>query len=869
MVIHHQLELINNLLLRKPVSEVNIEERINDAQKQEKTPEELAQLVTKVDSAFTDLHKTLQSLDELELSNELLGDNNTHTKKEMSALDRTNDEVVKQLCTVDAILEELALFIDNNSLKVKSKSAAIEAIKQARAIIESRKYDRGQVTEASIYDLLMLNKYLIGHVCTMIGNDFNTLPALDEAILTTRTKREITFEELDQKYQNNQTILADLREASKNAGLKNYHLFFRALESHWNKTLDSGRRILWPALGAFSVSAACHLLGYWPSSWDFNVPFLNMPFYGESLINAASKASKAIASNASAAADSAIQAAQPSMPIPTEWHKGVVGSALYYGGTIMSNIVITAPAALAYYYGKSDANQITQVANDYLAKLGTFLVGRKEVKKSNILTHKEPRYTFKDVVGQQETKEELSRLVRYFEDPQGVDNRGVPLETGYLLTGKTRSGKSFMAEAVAGEIRAALKRAGKDENSFKFIVAPPEILRMPGGLKMCMDHARYYAPCILFIDELHLFDLQAGKNNPLLIEFLNELSGVMSNCADSKVFVMAATNREDLIDKPLRSAGRFGKEIHFDYPTYADRRTFISNILEKRTINVQSDKWARAINQFACETEDCNFEDIRRTIDDAFLSAKENAAALEPAYLNQSLDKNIRGILSVHDHTISNQERNIVAAHQAGYILATKILAPHLTIAKVTTGAIREKVKERSFSSQWFEKNDDTKTDERLVWGKTFTYGKKMSNLLITMQEQLNACIIASAGYAAGNIQLGAANNSASYLSEKRQDAFNIAKMSITKGVNIDEFNDTLKNEFLKRALALRSSCETKAAMLMEQNKEALNALYQTLLKYGTLSGKAVDMILNQYPLKGLAFDQSIFNFIEEAPMSA
>ena len=137
------------------------------------------------------------------------------------------------------------------------------------------------------------------------------------------------------------------------------------------------------------------------------------------------------------------------------------------------------------------------------------------------------------------------------------------------------------------------------------------------------------------------------------------------------------------------------------------------------------------------------------------------------------------------------------------------------------------------------------------------------------MQEQLNACIIASAGYAAGNIQLGAANNSASYLSEKRQDAFNIAKMSITKGVNIDEFNDTLKNEFLKRALALRSSCETKAAMLMEQNKEALNALYQTLLKYGTLSGKAVDMILNQYPLKGLAFDQSIFNFIEEAPMSA
>jgi ATP-dependent Zn protease len=342
----------------------------------------------------------------------------------------------------------------------------------------------------------------------------------------------------------------------------------------------------------------------------------------------------------------------------------------------------------------------------------------------------------------------------------------------------------------------------------------------------------------------------------------------MSNDPESKVFVIAATNHEDSLDKALRQSGRLGKEIRFEYPTYGDRRTFIVNILEKRTINVQSDKWSKAINQLASEAEDCTYEDIRKVIEDAFVTAKFNGASIEPGHLNQSLDKNIRGIIPVHDHEISKHERNIVAAHQAGYVLATKILAPHLSIAKVTTEPIREGIKERSLWSQWNEKSDEQKND-RVVHGKLFTYGKKTRDMLVTTQEQVNACIIALSGYAAGNVQLGAPNNSSAYLPEKRQEAFEIAKITITKGVKIDDFNEQLKNEFLKRALALRSSCEAKATMLIEQNKEALQALYAAILKHGTLSGKAIDAILAQHQLKGLELDQHVFNFIEAAPISA
>jgi ATP-dependent Zn protease len=835
LVAHYQLEILNSLLQRKALPESSLEEEIKAAQTTEKTADELMQLMIKVQASFEKLHHTLLDLDALEADDEL--QDSTSTPQTMSALDRTNDQVLKQLCFVDAILEELALFIDNNSLKVKDKSNALASIRNARAIIESRKYDRGQVTEATIHDLLTLNKYLIGHVRSMISGDFNTIPALDETVLTTRTKREVTLEELDEKYQDNEIVLAKLRAESQTAGLKNYHLFFRALEPYWNKTLDGGRRLLWPTSAAGLAALTCQQMGISLEPIDFTVPILQMNFWGDRY-----KVSRGF-----------VEA--PERP-------GLVSEAFNFIPHFTVNPMALALIGTTVYYGASDWKLMRKTANDYLAKLTTFLLGRKETKDRSILTHVVPKYTFKDVVGQEEIKDALSILVRYFEDPQGIDNRGLDLEKGYLFTGKTRSGKSFMAEALAGEIREALKRCGKDEKTFRFIIAPQEILRQPGGFQACMEHARRYAPCILFIDEIHLLDLQAGKNNPLLSEFLNELSGCLDKNAGSKVFVIAATNHEDAIDKPLRSSGRLGKEIHFEYPTYANRRTFTVNILEKRTVNVKSDKWSRAINQFARETEDCNYEDIRKTIEAAFIDGKFEGASIEPAHLNHSLDKNIRGFISGHDHDISEQERHIVAAHQAGYALASRILAPYLSIAKVTIQPIREAIKERSLWSQWNEKNESTKND-RVVHGKMFTYGKKTRDMLVTIQEQMNACIIASSGYAAGNVQLGSSNNSSAYLPEKHQEAFDIAKMMITKGIKIDDFNDGLKNEFLKRALALRGSCEAKAAMLMEQNKEALSALYNALLKHGTLTGKAVDNILAQFELKGLEHDQNIFNFIE------
>ncbi len=833
-VIGVQIDRLKDLINGKKSTEQNVDDLISEIQASTITDKDLEKAILTTNQKFKALDTAI-------------------TKKSKTKIDRVNDQVLKQLCFVDTILEELAQFIDNQSIKVANKRDAIDAIKTIRAIIEPCKYDRSQVDENRIDTLLALNKYLIEHIKFIIKNNFKDIPEIDIDSIFTRGKREITLEELDEEYLENEELLASLRNDSQNAGLTMYNHFFRKLDEIWTKYFDGGSRILWPTVSTLAASAVIHQLGFWPEAWDFYIPFSGsvddtgkklpgVKFYGKRFIKDP-------------------MTGQVSMPKPEEL--GLVGNIGLNAAIIVANPAISVPVGFAIGYGMSDFKRMYKMFNEKKTALYNFLLGKKAVKKNNEISRIDPKYTFDDVVGQQEIKDSLSTIVRYFEDPQGIDNRGLKLEKGYLFTGKARSGKSFMVEALAGEIRKTLERNGKDKNKFNFLVAPADFLREPGGFRMCMELARRSSPCILFIDEIHLLELQAGKNNALLGEFLTELSGCMSNDPESKVFVIAATNQEDSLDKALRQSGRLSKEVRFEYPTYADRKAFIINILEKRSVNTNS----LDISKFARESEDCTYEDIRKTIEDAFITAKFNVETLSQRHLDASFDKNIRGIIMHSDRELSEQERGIVAIHQAGYTLATKLLAPKQSIAKVTTLPIREAIKERSVWSQMTDtKNspEEAAKADRIIHGKLFTYSMNNNDSLKTIQEQINACTIALAGYAAGNVLLSKSNNSNAYLAEKRLEAFEIAKKAVLNGINIDQLDDKLKHEYLARAMSLRNACYKNATTLLEQNKEALQLLARALLEYETLTGRDIDALMSECTITPLAKDNSIIDMMDD-----
>jgi ATP-dependent Zn protease len=821
LIIISQIDVLTDLINGKKPTKPNLEDAINTLDTQDVTDTDLIALTNMTNQKFEFLATVI-------------------VKKSKSKLDRTSDLALNQLCAVDRILEELALYIRNDSLKVTKKDKTIESIIAIRALIESCKSDRSQITEQRIHNLLKLNAHLIEHVKTIIKNNFNDIPTLEIDPIFKSGPKEITLEELEHVYSDNEILFATLEKDAQSAGLTWYNHAARRMSSLCDYNALYNRMIAISA-GLFTASVVAHQLGIMPKDMkDWKVWYTDKKLFGEPWGIFA-------------------RGATPTPPNPEE--SGLIGDLVSFAGYAGTNPAIVLPASVAYAYGINDYRAISRWMSDRMTATSNFLLGTKPVKNTTEISRVEPKYNFDDVIGQQDIKEALSIIVRYFEDPRGIDNRGLNLAKRYLFTGKTRSGKSFMAEALAGEITKVLAAKGE---KFNYLVVPVDLLLQPAtptqnsGFKICMDYARRHAPCLLFIDEIHLLNLQAGKNDALLSEVLTELGGV-GNDPQSKVFLITATNHEDRLDKALRTSGRIDKEIRFEYPTFEDRTTFVTDILEKRSVNVGMID----IRRFARESEGCTFEDMRKVIEGAFIAAKVNGEALSQEHLDQSFDTNIRGILFNKGLEISDQERSIVAVHQAGYTLATKLLAPRESIAKVTTLPVHTAIKERAISDQYTNPND-SKVDDRKVDGRLFTYKLNNNESLQTAQEQINACTIALAGYAAGNTILGKANNSATYLAEKRQEAFEIAKKAVSNGIDIDTLDDKLKTEYYKRALAFRNACDKKAAQLMEKNKQALERIAGALFEDKTLTGRQIDAILAQCTLSAPTIDNEILNIMDD-----
>lgn len=837
MVLSAQLEQLTDLINDKRAAPINIDDKIKALDELQITANDFIAAVSVTDQKFQQL-------------------GNTVIKKSKSKLDRVNDQALKQLCIVDMLLEELALYVNNDSIHVQEKSKTIDEIAAIRAVIEPCKYDRSQVTEQRVYRLLDLSTKLMVHIKVIIKNNFTSIPALDADAIFKDGPKDISLEELEAKYTENAGILEALRKDSQDAGLHWYNHVARKISAAWTY-LDAGNRLQYIAAGLFAASVIAHQSQTLPDAIkNYKIPFTHMPLYGETAqwIPVMDQDNKPVL--------------KPDGTVMRELTNGDKMGILargwdFFQQSYFSNPVFAVPAAMAFAGAASDYRELKRWSREKLSDLSYFLLGTKPSIDTKQITRVEPKYNFKDIIGQDEIKEDLSKIVRYFEDPQSIDNRGLKLEKGFLFTGKTRSGKSFTAEALAGEITQILE---KRNEKFNFFVAPIEMIRqpadpargVPSGFKICMDYARQNSPCILFFDEAHLLELQTGKNNALLSEMLTELSGCMSNDPQSKVFVIAATNHEDSIDKALRSSGRLGKEIHFEYPTLNDRRTFITDILEKRSVNIDTIN----IEKFARETERCTFEDIRKVIEDAFITAKFNIEALSQRHLDQSFDKNIRGILHNYGRPLSAQEEELIAIHQAGYTLATKLLAPQDSIAQVTILPVLEEITEKSISDQYAHVHDSK--SKRVTHGKLFTYRINHDDTLKTVQEQINACTVAVSGYAAGNALLGQANNSATYLAKKRQEAFKLAVSIVSGGIDLESLPEKIKTKYDERAMKLLNACEKRATELMEKNKDLLKIFTGGLLEYKSLTGQDIEGIIKQYPPSITSIDPAIFNLIND-----
>ena len=178
-------------------------------------------------------------------------------------------------------------------------------------------------------------------------------------------------------------------------------------------------------------------------------------------------------------------------------------------------------------------------------------------------TQKKGKLSFKDVGGMNTVLDELKKSVLYpLKYPYAYSN--VSINKGILLHGKPGTGKTLVAEALAGECEANFIKISGTELESKWVG------ETEGNWREIFANAIENQPSIIFIDEFDAVVKERGRSegSDHGDKVVNQILSLMSDLekSDDNVFVIATTNKVDTMDKAMLRSGRFGKQIEIKEP---------------------------------------------------------------------------------------------------------------------------------------------------------------------------------------------------------------------------------------------------------------------------------------------------------------
>jgi cell division protease FtsH len=292
--------------------------------------------------------------------------------------------------------------------------------------------------------------------------------------------------------------------------------------------------------------------------------------------------------------------------------------------------------------------------------------------------HPREKITFKDVAGLVEAKEELKEIVDFLKNPKKYLQMGASIPRGVLLLGPAGVGKTLLARAVAGEANVPF-----------FSISGSEFVEMfvgvgAGRVRDLFSTAKKAAPAILFIDELDAVGRQRGtglggghdEREQTLNQILVEMDGFER---DTKVIVMSATNRGDILDPALLRPGRFDRKVILDLPDVNDREEILR-------IHCRGKPLALNVNlrEIAERTPGFSGADLANLVNEAAIfAARRNKHQVFQEELLESIEKVLLGP-ERKSHILSKKEKEIAAFHETGHALVSSSLSETEPVRKVS-----------------------------------------------------------------------------------------------------------------------------------------------------------------------------------------
>jgi len=275
--------------------------------------------------------------------------------------------------------------------------------------------------------------------------------------------------------------------------------------------------------------------------------------------------------------------------------------------------------------------------------------------------------TFRDVAGVDEAKDEVREIVEFLRQPGRFSSLGGRIPKGVLLVGPPGTGKTLLARSIAGEAGVPfIFASGSDFVEMYAGVGAARVRRL-------FKDARKHKSCIIFIDELDAVGRSRGgsslsheEREQTLNQLLVEMDGFESAAG---IVVIAATNRQDILDPALLRPGRFDRQVTVGNPDLRGREAILG--VHGRKVAMADDVNLRSI---ARGTPGFSGADLANLVNEAALAAgREGRDKVTGKDMEAARDKVMMGV-ERRSVSLSELDRVNCAYHEAGHAVVAALL---------------------------------------------------------------------------------------------------------------------------------------------------------------------------------------------------
>jgi len=462
--------------------------------------------------------------------------------------------------------------------------------------------------------------------------------------------------------------------------------------------------------------------------------------------------------------------------------------------------------------------------------------------KARLLDQNLGRVTFADVAGVDEAKQELEEVVEFLKTPKKFQLLGGKIPKGVLLVGPTGTGKTLLARAIAGEANVPF-----------FTISGSDFVELFVGVgasrvRDMFEQGKKNAPCIIFIDEIDAVGRHRGaglgggndEREQTLNQLLVEMDGFETN---EGVILIAATNRPDVLDPALLRPGRFDRQVVVPLPDVVGREKILK--IHVREMPLALDVKLKVI---ARGTPGFSGADLANLANEAaLLAARKGKHKVSMAEFEEAKDKVMMGT-ERRSMVMTEEEKELTAYHESGHALVCIHVPGNDPVHKVTiiprgralglTMALPEgdrygyrKMELEAKMAMMF----GGRVAEEIIFGKeNITTGAADD---IKKATELARKMVAEYGMSE---KLGPRRYEAS------EEEIFIGRL-VTQHKEVSDATTKLIDDEISRLI---DEARGRAEKVLTEHIEELHALAKALLEYETLTGKEIQDVLDEKPIK-------------------